>query len=633
MKKAIFSGLLVLGVALLGCAIAVQSADTATLAQDGKTPDTEAKSEDSADAELPYGEFVIPFERGEGRATFARQNDMLRLDVDIRLPYSAGDGQGSRGSCVDLILSVDGLHGRHLFFYPNPIWLPDGRGNFPAYRIEMSYDKDRDEPARGQGQPSFAGAANVKYWDRWTVTVWVDLRYVLVPGNSPTALAKNWLVGLVMGNEAATLAYPSGMDIKNPGKTPKALLELEYAKLPELGDEDENPRDELVKAEKAEYEAMRAIEAKFAVKDYGGVMDELTAHIKSFPSDLWAHYLAFLLSFTAHQRGIPGVDAEYAKYELAYAEACPGQSSVHLEYLANLAADGDFETATAHANKVFASALCMQRAATDGYMRLQWAERCIKAGNADEADKQLKYIAERPELLKDDRFRVDYTLQRAAFAARQGDSKTAVELYAGLIEKEAANLNNNQMNMIQQVLQFQRQAVEQWNDELKYREEDAKKTNPRLVVETDQGKVVIELFEDDAPNTVASLVSLAKKEFYDGLTFHRFVQDFMIQGGDPKGNGSGGPGYRLKSEISKRNHFRGSVAMARTNDPNSQGSQFYICVSNSPDVINLSGKYVVVGRVLEGMDHVDRLRAGSMIKTIRAEYLRDHEYVPETIKD
>ncbi|MCA8914495.1 MAG: peptidylprolyl isomerase [Planctomycetes bacterium] len=266
-------------------------------------------------------------------------------------------------------------------------------------------------------------------------------------------------------------------------------------------------------------------------------------------------------------------------------------------------------------------------------MRLQWAQRCISAGNPEEASKQFKFVDEHPELLNDEGFRIDYAFQRAALAARQGDSKNAVEIYSALIKDEAKNLNVSQFNTIQQLLQFQRQAAEQWEDELKYREEDAKKTNPHLVLETEAGKIVIELFEDDAPNTVASLVNLAQKKFYDGLTFHRFVQDFMIQGGDPNGDGTGGPGYRLKSEISRRNHFRGTVAMARSNHPDSQGSQFYICVSNSPDVINLSGKYVVVGRVIDGMEIVDRLRVGAKMKTVRAENLREHEYKPETLKE
>jgi cyclophilin family peptidyl-prolyl cis-trans isomerase len=187
--------------------------------------------------------------------------------------------------------------------------------------------------------------------------------------------------------------------------------------------------------------------------------------------------------------------------------------------------------------------------------------------------------------------------------------------------------------MIQQSLQFQRQAEQQWEDELKYREEDGKKQNPRLVIETDKGKIVVELFEDDAPNTTNALVELAQKKFWDGLNFHRVEPNFVAQGGCPKGNGSGTPGYALKREISRRNHFRGTFAMARSMDPDSAGCQFYICLSNANNVLNLSGKYAVVGRVIEGMDVADKLRVGDKIKTITAENLRGHEYVAEKIKE
>src|SRR5690606_4356766 len=166
-------------------------------------------------SQVPAGEvtdeglrWTITFERGEGYAVFARQNDMRRVDLDVRLPYSGGDGQASRGSCVDLVLSVDGLHGRHLFFYPNPVWMPDGRGHFTAFRIEYSFDKNEPQPMRLQDEPSFVGSSNVRFWDHWKATIWVDLRYVLIPGNTPTSRADNWLAGLVMGNEAATQVFP-----------------------------------------------------------------------------------------------------------------------------------------------------------------------------------------------------------------------------------------------------------------------------------------------------------------------------------------------------------------------------------------------------------------------------------------
>ncbi|MCC6465920.1 MAG: peptidylprolyl isomerase [Planctomycetes bacterium] len=173
---------------------------------------------------------------------------------------------------------------------------------------------------------------------------------------------------------------------------------------------------------------------------------------------------------------------------------------------------------------------------------------------------------------------------------------------------------------------------QQWQDELTFREEDAKKKNPRLVLETSQGKVVLELFEDDAPNTVAALVSLAQKGFYNGLTFHRFVENFVIQGGCPKGDGTGDPGYRLKSEISRRNHFRGMVGMACSRPKaGTEGSQFYICLSDAAMVKNLSGSYVIVGRVIEGMEAAEKLRAGDKMTKVTAENLRDHEYKPETL--
>ncbi|MBK9975676.1 MAG: peptidylprolyl isomerase [Planctomycetes bacterium] len=177
-------------------------------------------------------------------------------------------------------------------------------------------------------------------------------------------------------------------------------------------------------------------------------------------------------------------------------------------------------------------------------------------------------------------------------------------------------------------------AQQQWKDELKFREEDAKKTNPRLTVETTQGKFVIELFEDDAPNTTASMVALANAKFFDGLTFHRFVNHFVIQGGCPKGDGTGDPGYRLRSEVNKRNHFRGMVGMACTGPKtNTEGSQFYVCLSDNESVKSLSGKYVIVGRVIEGLEAVEKLRAGDKMTSVKASNLRDHEYVPKKLTD
>ena len=121
------------------------------------------------------------------------------------------------------------------------------------------------------------------------------------------------------------------------------------------------------------------------------------------------------------------------------------------------------------------------------------------------------------------------------------------------------------------------------------------------VVKTNMGTFSFEFYPDDAPQTVASFIKLAKDGFYDGLIFHRIIGGFMIQGGDPTGTGTGGPGYTLKAEFNKHNHVLGTVAMARSASPDSAGSQFYICLAPTP---HLDGEYTVFGQVVDGMDVV-----------------------------
>ncbi|MCX8094207.1 MAG: peptidylprolyl isomerase [Candidatus Goldbacteria bacterium] len=133
------------------------------------------------------------------------------------------------------------------------------------------------------------------------------------------------------------------------------------------------------------------------------------------------------------------------------------------------------------------------------------------------------------------------------------------------------------------------------------------------VIETEKGTIKFKFFEQDAPNTVANFISLAEKHFYDGLTFHRYEPGFVIQGGCPYGNGTGGPGYTIKAEFNNRPHLEGTVAMARAQDPDSAGSQFYICLAPAPF---LDGKYTVFGQVIEGMDVVHKIRAGDKMKKV-----------------
>ncbi len=126
-------------------------------------------------------------------------------------------------------------------------------------------------------------------------------------------------------------------------------------------------------------------------------------------------------------------------------------------------------------------------------------------------------------------------------------------------------------------------------------------------------EIRMEFYPADAPKTVENFVTLAKKGFYNNLTFHRVVPDFVVQGGCPKGNGTGGPGYTIPAEFNKQKHVRGTLAMARSQDPNSAGSQFYICYGATP---HLDGNYTVFGKVTSGMEHVDRIKQGDRMKSV-----------------
>lgn len=132
-------------------------------------------------------------------------------------------------------------------------------------------------------------------------------------------------------------------------------------------------------------------------------------------------------------------------------------------------------------------------------------------------------------------------------------------------------------------------------------------------VETALGSFTFELFPKEAPNTVANFKALAGKGFYNGLTFHRVIPGFVAQGGDPKGNGAGGPGYHIKAEFNAHKHVTGAVAMARSSDPDSAGSQFYICYGAHP---HLDGHYTVFGQVVEGQDVVNRITKGTVMQKV-----------------
>src|SRR5690606_27269613 len=186
---------------------------------------------------------------------------------------------------------------------------------------------------------------------------------------------------------------------------------------------------------------------------------------------------------------------------------------------------------------------------------------------------------------------------------------------------------------------------ELWAKEKEFLEAEAKADDlPRVKLETTKGTIVIELFENEAPQTVGNFVHLVEKEFYNDTKFHRVLPNFMAQGGDPQGDGRGGPGYNIYDECFEpdhRKHFRGYLSMANTGERDTGGSQFFLTFVPTP---HLNGKHTVFGRVIEGMDVLAKLQridpqdpasAGiTADKIVKAEVIRkrDHEYKPTKVE-
>ena len=152
---------------------------------------------------------------------------------------------------------------------------------------------------------------------------------------------------------------------------------------------------------------------------------------------------------------------------------------------------------------------------------------------------------------------------------------------------------------------------------------------PQIQIQTDRGDMTIEMFEDHAPNTVANMISLIEKGYYDGLNFHRVISDFMIQGGCPQGTGTGGPGYKFDDECTSecRHDSAGTLSMANAG-PQTNGSQFFITHGPTP---HLDGKHTVFGKVTEGLDVVHEIKQGDVMEKVVVLQKRDHVYEVETI--
>jgi len=232
-------------------------------------------------------------------------------------------------------------------------------------------------------------------------------------------------------------------------------------------------------------------------------------------------------------------------------------------------------------------------------------------------------------------------LMMAASAAMLTSDLDATEAY--LKKAAAAGVKPEKIAELEQAVVAERPKVD---EEMAKRAAEAKADDlPRVKITTSQGDVMVELFENEAPNTVANFISLVEKGFYNGTPFHRVIGGFMAQGGDPTGTGTSGPGYAIACEVGKpgaRKHFLGTLSMAHAG-PNTGGSQFFLTFRPTE---HLDGKHTVFGRVIDGFDVLPKLMrtqddqglpvAGAVPDKILEAVVvrkRSHPYEPETLPD
>lgn len=203
----------------------------------------------------------------------------------------------------------------------------------------------------------------------------------------------------------------------------------------------------------------------------------------------------------------------------------------------------------------------------------------------------------------------------------------SIVLLGAMIAGCGTSLNNKQTNSDQSDNRNGNNVVNENITENEVQEPIEDNPIVTITMENDE-QIVIELFPHIAPNTVNNFISLIKDEFYDGLIFHRVIDGFMIQGGDPEGIGTGGPGYGIKGEFNSNgftndlSHERGVISMARSQHPDSAGSQFFIVHQNSP---HLDGDYAGFGQVIEGMEVVDQIasvKVGNSDKPVKDQQMK-----------
>jgi cyclophilin family peptidyl-prolyl cis-trans isomerase len=331
-------------------------------------------------------------------------------------------------------------------------------------------------------------------------------------------------------------------------------------------------------------------------------------------------------SFAKAQQELKRLIGELAALQAEYQQ--PGANKQQIEARFNAARD----EARAAAASLETSAMALVRAEPDNEAAIQVVRDVIQGAMASDDPQRVLAVA---ETLRDGGA-ADAPILLAGATAAMTMSKLE-EATEFVKAAAAAGVNPGKIESLEQAIASERPKVEA---EMAKRAAEAEADDlPRVKIETTKGEIVVELFENEAANTVANFISLVEQHFYDGTPFHRVIPQFMAQGGDPTGTGTGGPGYAIACECetpAARKHFIGSLSMAHAGK-NTGGSQFFLTFRPTE---HLDGRHTVFGRVIEGFNVLPKLQrtegeqaGGEPDKILKAEVLRkrDHDYVPDKL--
>ena len=331
-------------------------------------------------------------------------------------------------------------------------------------------------------------------------------------------------------------------------------------------------------------------------------------------------------SFAKAQQELKRLIGELAALQAEYQQ--PGANKQQIEARFNAARD----EARAAAASLETSAMALVRAEPDNEAAIQVVRDVVQGAMASDDPQRVLAVA---ETLRDGGA-ADAPILLAGATAAMTMSKLE-EATEFVRAAAAAGVNPGKIESLEQAIASERPKVEA---EMAKRAAEAEADDlPRVKIETTKGEIVVELFENEAANTVANFISLVEQHFYDGTPFHRVIPQFMAQGGDPTGTGTGGPGYAIACECetpAARKHFLGSLSMAHAGK-NTGGSQFFLTFRPTE---HLDGRHTVFGRVIEGFSVLPKLQrtegeqaGGEPDKILKAEVLRkrDHDYVPDKL--